>query len=55
MELELYLKDQYEDFIFTCQRCSKIVLTVSPFHSIHKILLIIKGIKCENDGCELSR
>jgi hypothetical protein len=29
MELEIYLKDQYEDYIYICQRCSKIVLTVS--------------------------
>jgi hypothetical protein len=29
MELEVYLKEQYDDYIYTCHRCSKIVLTVS--------------------------
>lgn len=28
MELEVYLKEQYDDYMYFCHRCSKIVLTV---------------------------
>lgn len=32
MELDVYLKEQYKDYIMTCKRCSKIVLTVSSLY-----------------------
>jgi len=54
MELELYLKDQYEDYIYTCQRCSKIVLTVSCSLSASHHSSFLQGIKCEHGNCELS-